>query len=409
MADDSLITQCPHCNTSFRVRKSQLSVANGSVRCGACLQVFSARNHIVASPQAIRQPVTENKPQPKSPPIKTPVKARESIKTQAVPEPTFNKPKLKPPSPRTPPEEEFLFDDDDDAEFLFVDGDDDDEFIFKDGPEDSLFDERDNGNGFGELSDTFLNLTNSSRENQSTSHFHKEALEMESDELDDDDDQDESWAESMLEEIEKEEKISLSKPAVFESREVGSSKSKASEKAQTYRAIPSTVPDFTQPAAVMKPSVSQVVSNASKSIELDFSEIERLQRLRPLGWLIVVLLCVLLAAQFAWYMRDTYARMDQYRGLYQQACNLFNCTLPDQIDLSAIRTSVLVREHKDPRILEYTDVNNKLVADQEFTPDQYLKGELTGETLMPINTRIYISFPIKKTAQNALNYQLSLH
>ena len=37
------ITQCPNCETSFNVTQPQLTAASGSVRCGACLQVFDAR------------------------------------------------------------------------------------------------------------------------------------------------------------------------------------------------------------------------------------------------------------------------------------------------------------------------------------------------------------------------------
>lgn len=36
------VTRCPHCNTSFRITTTQLHAANGSVRCGSCLQVFDA-------------------------------------------------------------------------------------------------------------------------------------------------------------------------------------------------------------------------------------------------------------------------------------------------------------------------------------------------------------------------------
>src|SRR5699024_1414026 len=43
---DTFITQCPHCQTSFRLKHSQLSAARGSVRCGACLQVFNAARQI---------------------------------------------------------------------------------------------------------------------------------------------------------------------------------------------------------------------------------------------------------------------------------------------------------------------------------------------------------------------------
>ena len=37
---DPLITECPNCDTRFRVTESQLQIAGGRVRCGACLVVF---------------------------------------------------------------------------------------------------------------------------------------------------------------------------------------------------------------------------------------------------------------------------------------------------------------------------------------------------------------------------------
>lgn len=39
---EARITCCPFCSTSFRVSDQQLTVANGSVRCGSCLRVFMA-------------------------------------------------------------------------------------------------------------------------------------------------------------------------------------------------------------------------------------------------------------------------------------------------------------------------------------------------------------------------------
>lgn len=43
------ITQCPHCNMTFRTRINQLQSADGMVRCGACLQVFVADDNLVPS------------------------------------------------------------------------------------------------------------------------------------------------------------------------------------------------------------------------------------------------------------------------------------------------------------------------------------------------------------------------
>ncbi|RPG27528.1 MAG: DUF3426 domain-containing protein [Gammaproteobacteria bacterium TMED50] len=47
MQSGDLITRCPHCNTTFRVTENQFEVAGSAVRCGSCLEIFTARNHII--------------------------------------------------------------------------------------------------------------------------------------------------------------------------------------------------------------------------------------------------------------------------------------------------------------------------------------------------------------------------
>jgi len=42
-----LITECPNCHTRFRVGESQLQMAHGRVRCGACLAVFAGVDHLL--------------------------------------------------------------------------------------------------------------------------------------------------------------------------------------------------------------------------------------------------------------------------------------------------------------------------------------------------------------------------
>lgn len=42
---DFYITRCPNCRTAFRTTPAQLSIANGRVRCGACLTVFNATDN----------------------------------------------------------------------------------------------------------------------------------------------------------------------------------------------------------------------------------------------------------------------------------------------------------------------------------------------------------------------------
>lgn len=41
-------TQCPHCQTLFRIEQAQLDAAGGRVRCSECRRVFDARAHLQA-------------------------------------------------------------------------------------------------------------------------------------------------------------------------------------------------------------------------------------------------------------------------------------------------------------------------------------------------------------------------
>ncbi|MDR2212200.1 MAG: DUF3426 domain-containing protein [Pseudomonadales bacterium] len=60
----SLLTQCPHCHISFRVNRNQLALAQGQVRCGSCLSVFSApeneiRVKTAPAPPLLDQPLSD--------------------------------------------------------------------------------------------------------------------------------------------------------------------------------------------------------------------------------------------------------------------------------------------------------------------------------------------------------------
>lgn len=52
---EPLITQCPRCQTRFRVTAEQLETAAGRVRCGACLAVFQAREALVGTETSARE------------------------------------------------------------------------------------------------------------------------------------------------------------------------------------------------------------------------------------------------------------------------------------------------------------------------------------------------------------------
>lgn len=415
---DTFITQCPHCGTSFRVKEEHLAIANGSVRCGACLQVFSARNHIVTNKPAAKQPASRPKAAAAQPKAKKPAPAK--------PRPA---PPVEPPST----DSGFAADDDDDADFLFADEpDEDEEFIFEDKEGDDLFEDGHDEEELGEFSDHFLNLNSQQTSSAGQSNpFQRETSELEREVFEDDSDSDESWAESILEELEREEEEQKKKAPSFGAREPAPSR--PSVPVEDTEPEPDTgyTPVTESESNHGRSHASQLVRQINHEIDLDFNAEGRFARWRWLGGVLILLLLVTLAAQFAWLQRDTYAKMDQWRGLYQSACAVIGCTLPAQEDLSQIRTSnVLVRDHKvldnvklidavltnrapfkqpfPVLIIQYTDVNGELVADQAFRPEDYLRGELTGSTLMPMNTRVYVSIPIQDPGQRAVNYQLSL-
>lgn len=49
-ASPAQITRCPQCATAFRITRTQLQSAKGLVRCGSCLHVFRATDHLLVAP-----------------------------------------------------------------------------------------------------------------------------------------------------------------------------------------------------------------------------------------------------------------------------------------------------------------------------------------------------------------------
>ncbi|HEY8101544.1 MAG TPA: DUF3426 domain-containing protein [Burkholderiaceae bacterium] len=52
----ALATQCPHCQTTFRVVHDQLKLRAGLVRCGSCKQIFNGIEHLLRPDQVAQVP-----------------------------------------------------------------------------------------------------------------------------------------------------------------------------------------------------------------------------------------------------------------------------------------------------------------------------------------------------------------
>ena len=75
-----LYTRCPHCHTVFKLHTAQLDAAGGKVRCGACLHVFVAKEHLVRPKQAAATAPSASSDAPSERP-KPSVANRESMPT----------------------------------------------------------------------------------------------------------------------------------------------------------------------------------------------------------------------------------------------------------------------------------------------------------------------------------------
>jgi predicted Zn finger-like uncharacterized protein len=146
--------------------------------------------------------------------------------------------------------------------------------------------------------------------------------------------------------------------------------------------------------------------------------------------LAVVALLLLLAGQYAYKNFDTLAR-GPARPWLAQACSLAGCNLPPQADVDQIRSgNLIVRSHPSrpgalvvdaiitnlatfpqpyPQLqLQFSDLNGAPVAGRRFLPVEYLAGELSGASLMPVQQPVHIALELVDPGPQAVNYALTV-
>lgn len=417
----SLVTQCPHCRTSFRVNHAQLGAAKGAVRCGACLHVFNAPQHMLGDPPPAPQPLRSAAPTPgplpataTPQPRSMPAIAAES--TKPIPPPDTTAPSVAP----SPTADDTLWIHDD----LNLDGLDLDEELAKLEREEM------------QLSSEFLSLGKAPKpsERMLGAHSGDNAA----------DPHDEGWAEALLREA------AQPKPPATQSDEplapppVAAAKIEPSVEKIDLTALPGSAVDDQAPTESPLIAEPRGPGRREPSIkeedELHHLSNEPLRltwetRRRPwgrwLGWGLLNLLAAGgLLAQYATYNFEELARQDQYRPWFEMLCPTLGCMLPSKVDISQIRSSnLMVRAHPEhPQALvvdaiiynrapftqpfplleiRFADINNQLLASGRFRPSQYLAGELAGQSEMPPQTPIRISLEILDPGPRAVNYSLN--
>ena len=416
---DSFVTQCPHCQTSFRVNHNQLSVARGVVRCGACLQVFNAAR------QLLEQSAAQNPPAPPAPVEPVPVAEPEQAPSQhewSAAELDLDQLDLDQELARLEQREIQPT-----TEFKAVTP-----------REDSLSAHRDSpGQDDQHWPDSLFSSPASEREQLSAELdepqpplIEQEALDLAPapgertepslslDTIDDDLDapaaptaalraDDDELPGERLSAREPDDDLDSPVPELDERRE------------------PGLGPASSRPAR--KEPLLDLIDDP---IQLGWQK-PKVNWAKRLLWILLILLAAAaLAGQYLWYQFDELARQDRYRPWFQAVCPTVGCQVPSRVDIARVKSSnLVVRSHPDfngalivdaiiynrapfsqpfPLLeLRFADLNGQLIASRRFKPTEYLSGELAGKGEMPSQTPIHIALDILDPGPKAVNYSLS--
>lgn len=407
------ITRCPKCNTSFRISEKHLNTGKGAVRCGSCLNVFTARDFLVAS-KAVEQEIEEPELQHEE------NDELEKFDTDEV---------LISDDMDSEPSKSGISNNDVKKEF--------NEALFKD----------------SDTGEYEFNL------------FERDAL---ADEDDDTVPEDESWALDLLEgddedhshaptseQIQEQEEKNITQE--FDSSYYKNSfqiidenqKEESSEHGDYDKNIGKEL--FTDENGYDEPKMEEYdYSEGSQQLYETSSSNERyLDSIEPepvefnwqqhsnfwhskLLWTCLSLCAGLcLATQIAWVKFDSLSVVEPYRSHYARICSIFGCTLPPLIDKTKIRTAnLVVRTHpkvkgalivdailqntarfeqKYPVLdLVFTDSQDKAIAAKRLRPEDYLGGELTGKTHMPVKQPIHIAIEVADPGAHATGYKMTI-
>ncbi len=426
---DSFVTQCPHCQTSFRVSHAQLSVARGVVRCGACLQVFNAARQLLEQ-RAIEEPVKE-------------AEAPVPLVVEQAPLPS--------PAPHPEPRRAQVEEDPWQVSEMDLDNLNLDEELArleqreKQRPDTS-------GRSSVRNDDTALTAhreTSQADEATWVDTLHNDDVshlpELQAEVIDEHDHAPEPEQTPDTQRTEP----SLSSHHDLDDDEpmappISARKLPTTEKVERWSAvdddddyIAATHDDEPEPEVRGKRTRNEPAVRDKTLLDLSDDPLQLdWQRPKPrwgrrLAWGILIVLALAgLAGQYIWYHFDHLARQDQYREWFQQVCPQIGCKVPSKVDISLLRSSnLVVRSHPEfqgalvvdaiiynrasfsqpfPLLeLRFADTSGQLIASRRFKPGEYLNGEMAGKEEMPPQTPIHIALDILDPGAKAVNYSLN--
>ena len=432
---DSFVTQCPHCQTSFRVSHAQLSVARGVVRCGSCLQVFNAAKQLLEQ-RSGKSPAETQAPLP-APPVIPP----EPVVIQAE----------APAKPAQPWKASAI-----ELDSLDLDDLDLDEELARLEQREIQLPETFGREGHSRHDDSALSARRDSAEieneqwvdsllnDDAQEHLHVEASAApETNEAPEPTSHHRTEPSLSLDSAALDDEPEAQGPRLSESQSVPLPK----ENPERWSAIDGDEPDTldeSQERQEPKPKRGRsepglldegardkpLLDLTDDPLQLDWQKPKPRWGRRFFWGLLIVLASAALAGQYIWYHFDELARQDQYRPWFQQVCPQIGCTVPSKVDIKLLKSSnLVVRSHPDfkgalvvdaiiynrasfsqpfPLLeLRFADPNGQLIASRRFKPSEYLSGEMAGKAEMPPQTPIHIALDILDPGTKAVNYSLS--
>ena len=404
---DSFVTQCPHCQTSFRVNHAQLGMARGVVRCGSCLQVFNAAQQLLN-----KRTETEQQPTVTAPNVAQPELIEPPVSAKPVDWQTAEM----------------------DLDHLDLDEE------------------------LAKLEELEIQPSKSFGQPKKTKDSSLSARR------DTPDAEESQWSDSLYSDsaAERAQSSALAISAIehdVEPTRTGRSEPSLSldieepddtpplklpvddERASNHlSAIDDEDDEPLKPAPLSKNRRQRNEPGVRDEMLLDLADdplqLQWQKRRAPWGkrllWAALILLAgAALAGQYIASHFEELARQDQYRPTFQQLCPLLGCTVPSKVDIDRIKSSnLVVRSHPEfagalvvdailynrapfsqpfPLLeLRFADLNGKMIASRRFKPGESLSGDM-AKTEMPPQTPIHIALDILDPGPKAVNYSLSFH
>ncbi|WP_166362650.1 DUF3426 domain-containing protein [Pseudomonas akapageensis] len=413
---DSFVTQCPHCQTSFRVSHNQLSVARGVVRCGACLQVFNAARQLLEQSAAKETPASAPAPQATQPLVASHHEwsAAELDLDELDLDGELAKLEQREIEPTTAfshalaPHKDSLSAHRDTAD------------TENESWPDSLFSEPANEReALDEIVEPLPPIIDQGPLDLEPAPHERTEPSLSLGDID-------------LDETPETAPLHTDEPPVrHEHREHFS----ALDANNDLEPVEEHEPDTARTREKHPRSEPALHDDPLLDLVDDPLQLDWQKRRSPWGrrvlWLLLILLAAAaLAGQYIWYHFDELARQDQYRPWFQQLCPEIGCTVPSKVDIALIKSSnLVVRSHPEfngalivdaiiynratfsqpfPLLeLRFADLNGQLIASRRFKPGEYLSGDLAGKAEMPPQTPIHIALDILDPGPKAVNYSLS--